>query len=108
MAISNVEHGAKVPSAESSTLLYPMDGACQSVPPDGTAYAYRDAMLSTVIGGVLKDPADNEPTMHWVREYYEALRPYSEEGGYVNFMAGENQGRVRANYGQNYRLVEIN
>jgi hypothetical protein len=65
-------------------------------------------MQSTVIGGVLKDPADNEPTMHWVRECYEALRPYSEEGGYVNFMAGEDQGRVRANYGQNYqRLVEI-
>ena len=43
-----------------------------------------------------------------MREYYEALRPYSEEGGYVNFMAGEDQDLVRTNYRQNYeRLVEI-
>jgi FAD/FMN-containing dehydrogenase len=46
--------------------------------------------------------------MRWVREYEEALRPYSEGSGYVNFMASEDQDRVQLNYRQNYdRLVEI-
>lgn len=36
------------------------------------------------------------------------LRPYSEEGRYVNFMSGDDQDRVRANYRQNYdRLIQI-
>jgi FAD/FMN-containing dehydrogenase len=104
----HLEHAAKVPCPESSTLIYPMDGACRSVPPDATAYAYRDAMFSTVIAGCWPDPVDNDRNMRWVREYDAALRPYSEEGGYVNFMAGEDQDRVRTNYAQNYeRLVEI-
>ena len=43
-----------------------------------------------------------------MRDYYEALRPYSEEGGYVNFMSGDDQGRVSSNYGPNYdRLRRI-
>jgi hypothetical protein len=105
---THLEHAAQVPCAESSTLIYPMDGACRDVAPEATAYAYRDAMFSTVIGGAWRDPADNERNMRWVREYYEALRPYSEEGGYVNFMAGEDQDLVRTNYAQNYdRLVEV-
>src|SRR5262245_49728034 len=105
---AHIEHAAKVPCVESSILLYPMDGAPRRVPPSGSAYAYRDALFSTVIGGSWRNPADNERNMRWVREYYEALRPFSEEGGYVNFMADEDQDRVRSNYRQNYdRLVEI-
>ena len=43
-----------------------------------------------------------------MRGFYDATVPYSEEGGYINFMSGDDQGRVRANYGANYdRLVEI-
>jgi FAD/FMN-containing dehydrogenase len=43
-----------------------------------------------------------------VRDYYEATAPHSDEGGYVNFMAGDDQDRIRANYGGNYdRLVEV-
>ena len=40
--------------------------------------------------------------------YYDAVAPHSEEGGYVNFMAGDDQDRIRANYRGNYeRLVEV-
>ena len=43
-----------------------------------------------------------------MRRYYDAVAPHSEEGGYVNFMAGDDQDRVRANYRGNYeRLVQI-
>ena len=54
------------------------------------------------------DPADNEANIRWVRDYYEATAPHSERGGYVNFMADDDQDRIRANYRGNYeRLVEI-
>jgi FAD/FMN-containing dehydrogenase len=105
---AHLEHAPTVPCIETGTFLYPMNGACQRVPSDETAFAYRDALFATVIGGAWQNPADNEQNMRWVREYDEALRPYSEASGYVNFMASEDQGRVRINYRQNYeRLVEI-
>lgn len=105
---AHLEHAPGVPSIETGTFLYPMNGACQRVPSDDTAYAYREALFATVIGGAWRNPADNEQNMRWVRDYEEALRPYSEGSGYVNFMASEDQDRVQLNYRQNYdRLVEI-
>ena len=75
---------------------------------DETAFAYRDTSFAVVIAGTWRDPADNEKNTRWVRGYYDALRPYSEEGGYINFMSGDDQGRVPSNYGSNYnRLKEI-
>ena len=105
---AHLEHAVRVPCVESGTFLFPIDGACHRVPRGGTAFAHRDVPFSTVIAGAWPDPADNAQNMRWVREYYEALRPHSEEGGYVNFMSGDDQSRVRVNYGDNYeRLVQI-
>ena len=43
-----------------------------------------------------------------MRDYSDAVAPYSEPGGYINFMDDDDSGRVRDNYGGNYdRLVEI-
>jgi FAD/FMN-containing dehydrogenase len=54
------------------------------------------------------DPGDNEHNIGWVRDYWRAIEPHSESGGYVNFMAGDDQDRIRDNYGENYeRLVEV-
>jgi hypothetical protein len=44
------------------------------------------------------DPSQNEANIRWVRDYYDATAPLSEEGGYINFMAGDDQDRIRANY----------
>ncbi len=54
------------------------------------------------------DPADNEANTAWVRDYTAATAPLSEEGGYINFMSGDDQERIKANYKGNYdRLVEV-
>ena len=54
------------------------------------------------------DAKDDEANTAWVRDYYEATAPHSEEGGYINFMAEDDQARIRANYKGNYdRLAEI-
>ena len=54
------------------------------------------------------DPEDDERNIAWVRDYYDATAPHSEEGGYINFMADDDQDRIRANYKGNYdRLAQI-
>jgi FAD/FMN-containing dehydrogenase len=43
-----------------------------------------------------------------VRDYYKAISPYSEPGGYINFMQDDDQGKIQDNYRQNYdRLVQV-
>jgi FAD/FMN-containing dehydrogenase len=105
---AHLEHGPTVPVVNTTVHIYPINGACQRVAPDATAFAYRDATFATVIAGMWPDPADNEANIQWVRDYYDATAPLSEEGGYINFMSGDDQDRIKANYRGNYdRLVEI-
>ncbi|MGH2555760.1 MAG: BBE domain-containing protein, partial [Actinomycetota bacterium] len=105
---AHLEHGPKVPAVNSTVHIYPINGACHRVAPDATAFAYRDANFATVIAGMWPDPGQNEANIKWVRDYYEATAPLSEEGGYINFMAGDDQDRIKANYKGNYaRLVEV-
>jgi len=61
-----------------------------------------------VIAGMWPDPTDNEAHMRWVRDYFEAIHPHNAEGAYVNFLSGDDQGRIRENYAGNYdRLARI-
>lgn len=104
----HADHGARVPSIQSAVHLYPINGAVQRVGADETAFAYRDVGFSPVIAGMWEAPADNEANIAWVRGYYEALRPYSVDGGYVNFMDADDQSRIHDNYKGNYdRLVRV-
>jgi FAD/FMN-containing dehydrogenase len=105
---AHLRHGPKVPAVNSAVHVYPINGAAHRVPADATAFAYRDANFATVIAGMWPDPAENDANIGWVRGYYNDLAPLSEEGGYVNFMAGDDQDRIRANYRGNYdRLVRV-
>jgi FAD/FMN-containing dehydrogenase len=105
---AHLEHGPMVPVVNSTMHIYPINGAAHRVAPDATAFAYRDATFATVVAGMWPDPADNDANIGWVRDYHDAIAPHSEEGGYINFMSGDDQARIRANYRQNYdRLVEV-
>ncbi|MEV8098796.1 FAD-binding oxidoreductase [Kitasatospora sp. NPDC085879] len=105
---AHLEHGPKVPSMNSTMHIYSINGACHRVPPEATAFAHREATFATVIAGMWPDPAENEANTAWVRDYYAAVAPHSEAGGYVNFMADDDQHRAADNYGGSYaRLVEV-
>jgi FAD/FMN-containing dehydrogenase len=105
---AHLEHGPLVPTVNSTVHIYPINGAAQRVGPDEAAFGHRDATFAPVIAGMWPDPAQNEANTAWVKDYYAATAPHSEEGGYVNFAASDDQDRVRANYGANYdRLVEV-
>ena len=105
---AHLEHGPKIPTMNCALHIYPIDGAVHRVASDATAFAYRDANFATVIAGMWPDPADNEANIAWVRDYYAATAPHSEKGGYVNFLSGDDQDKIRANYRGNYdRLVDL-
>ena len=105
---AHVEHGPKVPVVNSTVHIYPINGACNRVASDATAFAYRDAKFATVVAGMWPDPADNDKNIKWVKDYYQALEPHSAAGGYVNFMSGDDQDRIQDNYKDNYtRLASI-
>jgi FAD/FMN-containing dehydrogenase len=105
---AHLQHGPSVPTVSSTMHLYSINGAVQRTAADATAFAYRDATFATVIVGAWPEAADNEKNTKWVRDYYDATAPLSEEGGYIGFMSGDDQARIRANYKGNYdRLVEV-
>jgi FAD/FMN-containing dehydrogenase len=105
---AHAANGPDVPVVNSTVHIYPINGAAHRVAPDATAFAYRDANFAAVIAGMWPDASQNEANIAWVRRYYDATAPHSEEGGYINFMSGDDQSRIKANYRGNYeRLVDV-
>lgn len=103
----HVEHGAKVPNFQSAMHMYPISGAAHRLGNDATAFAYRHANWAFNAAGM--GPAEGyEERRRWVRDYWEALRPYAEAGTYINFLGDEGEDRIRASYGASYdRLAQV-
>lgn len=105
---AHVEHGSRVPEVSATMHLYPINGACHRVGPGDTAFAYREATYGMVFLASWNDPSKDAERIGWVRDYYQAMAPYSEPGGYINFMQDDDYGKIQANYRQNYdRLVQV-
>lgn len=105
---THVRFGPTIANSISITHIYPMNGAIQDVPPDATAFSYRDVNFIHIIGGVDADPAQFATRREWARNYWSALHPFSAQGAYVNFMMEEGDDRIRATYRGNYqRLAQV-
>lgn len=105
----HAKYAENLPTALSTTHLYPVDAAAHRLGPDDTAWAYRDAVWSGVIAGIDPDPDNAGQLRQWCVDYWEELHPHSMGGTYVNFIgAGETPDRIRATYRDHYdRLAAI-
>jgi hypothetical protein len=105
----HARHGAEMPTLHSTMHLYPVNGAAHKPGKNDTPWSHRDAVWSEVIVGVDPDPASRERITEWAKNYWQALHPYGDGGGYVNFMMeGEGEDRIRATYRDSYeRLSRI-
>ena len=105
----HVAQARKLPNALSLMHLYPIDGAVHRVGRNDAAWNTRNAMWSMVIAGIDANPQKAGDITRWTKGYWEAIHPYSDRGGYVNFMMDdEDDSRLRATYGDNYdRLVSL-
>jgi len=102
---AHLTHGPKIPVVNSTMHIYPINGAVHDVPSKATAFGHRGSQYATVIAGMWPDRSQNEANIRWVRDYYKALSPYSDSGGYINFAAADDQDRVAANFGANYERL---
>ena len=107
---AHIEHAKLIPPGAISLMhLYPIDGAVQRVGSHDTAWNNRDATWNMVIVGVHPDPGAAAGLEQWVRDYWDAVHPFSHRGGYVNFMmTDEAPDRLQTTYGDNFdRLAEV-
>ena len=104
---AHLQFGPKVPVVNSTTHIYPINGACHRVAPDATAFATETRTSLRSSPGCGRIPPTTMPTSAG-SDGYDAVAPRSERGGYVNFMADDDQDRVRDNYRGDYeRLAQI-
>jgi FAD/FMN-containing dehydrogenase len=106
---AHIAQARKSPSPLSLMHLYPINGAVHRLGRNETAWNTRNATWAMVIAGIGADPQKASEISGWTRQYWEAVHPYSDGGGYVNFMMDDEDGsRLRATYGDNYeRLVAL-
>jgi FAD/FMN-containing dehydrogenase len=89
----------RVTSPLSIVLLTPMGGAVRRVPDDATAFGHRDAALVLEILAKWADPAaDATAHIAWADAFFEAMRPFSTGGSYVNFLDDEGDERIRESF----------
>jgi FAD/FMN-containing dehydrogenase len=96
-----LERFAQVPSPMSVIGLQQAGGAIARVPVDATAYVNRDAAFDCIPIAIWEDPAQDAANIAWSRSVWEALRPFSTGGVYVNNLGDEGEERIRAAYGRN-------
>jgi hypothetical protein len=106
---AHIAQAEKLPSTLSLMHLYPIDGAVRRIGKSDTAWNTRDATWSMVIAGIDPNPQKAGEITRWTKGYWEAVHPYSADGGYVNFMMDDgDDNRLKATYGDNYdRLVAL-
>ena len=71
-------------------------GAYARIPADATAYAHRSETIMLNVAAFYEGLDDKPAKQAWVDEFAAALNP--KPGAYVNFIADEGAGRVRAAY----------
>jgi len=96
---------AKAPSPRSVVILEQWGGAVARVADDATAFGHRDVAYDFIPASIWTDPTDSERQIAWVREFWEATKPFGTGGVYVNNLGEEGDDRVLAAYGFNYRRL---
>ncbi len=102
-----VDAFGRVPSPISSILFFPIRGAASRVAPEATAFPHRKGYHMGIYS-LWNDKTQTGPNIAWVRNTWEAIRPFVTGGVYVNELGEDDGGRVQVAYGPNYdRLARI-
>ncbi|UGT45179.1 FAD-binding oxidoreductase [Nocardia yamanashiensis] len=90
--------------------IFPMRGRYSETPDAATAFGgSRRPCWGINISALCVDPSQYAAERQWVRDCWDALRPHARSGaGYINFLADDDQQRVRDTYGDKYsRLADL-
>jgi FAD/FMN-containing dehydrogenase len=103
-----VESLATIPSTMSQIELAYLGGAAQNVAADETAFGDRSAPFVINLLGHWSHASEDAANAEWVRTLFQTLRSAMTPGVYINFMSGDEEGRVREAYRERWeRLVTV-
>jgi FAD/FMN-containing dehydrogenase len=98
----------RCPSPTSHLLLEHFHGAATRVPITATASTMRVPGINVNILGQWIDPKDTDKNVAWVRESFDALKPFLAPTRYVNYLEHDSVTSAAEIYGPNYqRLREV-
>jgi FAD/FMN-containing dehydrogenase len=83
------EQFARCPSPMSKLILEHFHGAALKPKPADTAFPHRDPGYSVLIISQWTDPKDNARNIAWAKNTFAALQPFTRQGAYSNYMAGD-------------------
>jgi FAD/FMN-containing dehydrogenase len=92
-----VEHLEASDAAMRVAQLRVLGGAMARVPANATAFAHRRSRIMVNVATFYDGPDDQDRRTAWVEGLAGALRQ-DDQGAYVNFLADEGEGRIRAAY----------
>ena len=100
---------SRCPTPMGAILVEHFHGAVCRVGVSETAFPHRSPGYNFLILGQWPDPGQTDRCVAWVRETYEAMKPFFASGRYVNYFSGdEGNDGVAAAYGVNLaRLRQI-
>jgi FAD/FMN-containing dehydrogenase len=85
-----------VTSPLSQSVLFHLGGALNERAEDDGAVGNRDAQYVSGFAGTWPPGTPADPHVRWVRDAWEAIRPFSTGGNYVNFQLAEDDGNRTA------------
>jgi FAD/FMN-containing dehydrogenase len=100
-------HFEQVTSPLSAMLFQQLGNAANHVGSGETAFGHRDARHQWFAYAVWEDPEESEGHIRWVREFSQAMRPFTR-GSYINQVGTETEeGRdlIREAFGANYQRL---
>jgi FAD/FMN-containing dehydrogenase len=86
------EHSGRITSPHSAALLFPLEGALNTLPEAHSAVGNRDARWVLNIAAAWERPADDDANIEWARAAWRDLKRFSTGGTYVNFLNTEEAG----------------
>jgi FAD/FMN-containing dehydrogenase len=98
-----------VPAPLTHVVIEHLGGAVGRVGEDESAVSYRGAEYNLLIVGMWSEVGQDEHLIEWVRGLWDAVRPFSFGGVYLNYLSNEGEDRVQAAYsrGKYERLVAL-
>ncbi|MGH2678324.1 MAG: FAD-binding oxidoreductase [Actinomycetota bacterium] len=103
-----VDHISRAPG-QVNVGLWTQGGAIARVPEDGAAFTGRSAAFWVGVEAQWTEPERDDEFVSWSRQAWEALKPFTTAGTYVNDLVEASEALARAAYGdaKYERLVEL-
>ena len=103
-----VEHGNRMASPLSGTVVEYYGGAPARVDPVSAAFAQRAADYNIGMTAQWTDPTETEKHTAWTRDFYQAIEPFAHGSHLLNFNSEASDAVIRAAFGDNFaRLAEV-